>query len=165
MGSEESQEAIEIGAPLESRIHWIHGAIAGFVAALAMGVVMSLVNQAVLQNLIAGLYGLRGSLVAGWIVHLIHGTLFGVLFAIVLSDPTLYRVSEWSWKTILAGIVYGLVLALAAAGLIMPIWLSAVGLESPPQVPNVTVPIVAYHLVYGAVLGGVYWAFDKDSAR
>ena len=47
---------------------------------------------------------------AGWLAHLAHGTLFGLVFALVLSDPGLYRVTDWAWKTVLAGVVYGFVL-------------------------------------------------------
>lgn len=165
MASEESQEAFAIRAPLESKIHWVHGAVAGLVAAVAMGIAITLVDASVLGEAISGMYGFEGSLVAGWVAHLLHGTLFGVIFAVILSDPILYRVSEWTWKTILAGAVFGLVLALAGAGLIMPVWLAAAGVESSTSIPNVSVPLVLYHLLYGLVLGAVFRVFDGDADR
>ena len=50
-----------------------------------------------------------------------YGTLFGVLFAAVLLDPGLYGVSERVGKTVAVGVVYGLVLAVGGAGIVMPI--------------------------------------------
>lgn len=38
----------------------------------------------------------------------------------------------------------------------MPIWLGFVGFPTPPSIPNVTLPILGWHLVYGTVLGLVY---------
>jgi len=75
-----------------------------------MGLATMAGDLAVLRDAVAGLYTFEGSLVAGWLAHLAHGTLFGLVFALVLSDPGLYRVTDWAWKTVLAGVVYGFVL-------------------------------------------------------
>lgn len=88
--------------------------------------------------------------------HLFHGTLFGMIFAAVLADPGLYRVNERIWKSVVAGAVYGLVLAVAGAGIIMPIWLGVVGFPTPPSIPNVTTPLLIWHAIYGVVLGGLF---------
>jgi hypothetical protein len=97
---------------------------------------------------IAGLYGSEGSLVVGWIAHLIHGSLFGAVSAAVLADPGLYRITEWVWKTVVAGViyglvvagvVYGLVLAVVGAGIVMHIWLGVVGVSMATSIPNVSV--------------------------
>ncbi|MFC4358430.1 histidine kinase [Halobium salinum] len=146
-------------SPFETRWAWRGGAVAGFVAALVMGVAISLVQLETLRVAIAGLYGFEGSLLAGWAVHLVHGTLFGLLFAATLADPGLFRVSDWFWKTVFAGVVYGLVLAVFAAGTIMPIWLDAVGLST-QTIPNVTASLLAWHLIYGAVLGGTFYFLE-----
>ncbi|MEF8853405.1 MAG: histidine kinase [Haloarculaceae archaeon] len=153
-------EATEAVEPFEAGWHWRAGATAGFVATVAMGVAITVGDLAVLREAIAGLYAFEGNLLAGWLAHLAHGTLFGVVFAVVLSDPSLYRVSEWAWKTVLAGVVYALVLALAGAGFVMPIWLGVVGFGNPPTVPNVSAPLVGWHVLYGVVLGGAYAALD-----
>jgi len=136
----------------------VRGGISGAVATAAMGVAITVVDLATLRVAIAGLYGLSGSLFAGWVAHLFHGTLFGVLFALVLTDPALARLTDWNWKTTLAGTVYGLVLFIAGAGLIMPMWLSAVGFASPPPLPNFTAGSLVWHVIYGVVLGGLYAA-------
>jgi sterol desaturase/sphingolipid hydroxylase (fatty acid hydroxylase superfamily) len=158
-------EAADVGEPFEASWHWRVGAVSGFAATVVMGVGITIGDLRVLQGGIAGLYAFEGSLVAGWVAHLLHGTLFGVLFAVVLSDPSLYRVSEWAWKTVLAGVVYGLVLALAGAGFVMPVWLGLVGFGSPPPVPNISAPLVGWHVIYGIVLGGAYAVLDHRWGR
>lgn len=143
-------------APFESEWAWRGGAVAGFLATIVMGIAITVTNQTVLQQAIAGLYGQQGSLIAGWIAHLVHGTLFGALFALVLSDPGLYRLTDWRWKTLLAGVVYALVLAVFGAGVIMPMWLEVLGYPSPPSFPFVTTSVLLWHLLYGLVLGAVF---------
>jgi hypothetical protein len=139
--------------PFESGVSWRAGGLAGFVATAAMGLAIGAMDLATLRVAIAGLYGFEGSLVAGWVAHLVHGTLFGVVFAGVLADPGLYRVSEWLWKTVVAGVVFGLVLAVAGAGIVLPIWLGAVGVDVGASIPFVTVPSLLWHTLYGVVLG------------
>lgn len=124
-------------------------------AEVVMGIAISTMNLPTMQTAIAGLYGQEGSLIAGWTAHLVHGTVFGVLFAAILADPGLHRLTDWYWKSILAGVVYGMMLAIVGAGLIMPIWLVAAGIPA-PSIPNVTGPMLLWHLVYGLVLGVLF---------
>lgn len=141
--------------PFEADLHWKGGAVAGFVATLAMGIAMMLVTPETLSETIAGLYGVPGSLVIGWLVHLFHGTIFGIGFAVLLDDPSLINVTGWLWKSVLVGILYGLLLAIVGTGVILPMWVSVVGFYEAPALPFVTVPLLAYHVIYGAVLGGL----------
>jgi hypothetical protein len=161
----DTSDATEAMEPFETDWHWRVGAASGFVATVVMGAAITAGDLTVLREAIAGLYAFEGNLVAGWLAHLVHGTLFGVVFAVVLSDPALYRVSEWAWKTVLAGVVYALILALAGAGMIMPIWLRLVGFGSPPAFPTVSAALVGWHLLYGVVLGGAYTVFDRRWRR
>lgn len=142
--------------PFEARVAWRGGAVAGFVATLAMGLAITVMDLQTLRLAIAGLYGQSGSVLTGWVAHLVHGSLFGVIFAAVLADPGLYRLSEWVWKSVVAGVVFALVLAVVGAGFVMPVWLAAVGFPSPPPIPNVTVPLLVWHGIYGVVLGAVF---------
>jgi len=138
---------------VEDQFAWRRGAGAGLVASIVMGLAIMAVDLATLRQAIAGLYGFEGSLVAGWIVHLAHGTMFGIVFAFILLDPGIAGITSWVWKTTLAGIVYGLVLAVAGGGIIMPIWLGVVGVGNVSTIPHVTRPMLVWHAVYGAVLG------------
>ena len=165
MSTETTREQGEIAAPFRAGWSWRGGAVAGFVATAVMGVAVTLGQLPVMREAIAGLYTLEGNLLAGWVAHLAHGTLFGMVFAAVLTDPALHRVSDWTWKTVLAGVAYGLALAVAGAGFVMPVWLAVVGFPSPPAVPNVTVPLLAWHVVYGAVLGGVFALYETEGDR
>ncbi|SFR64444.1 hypothetical protein [Halogeometricum limi] len=150
-------------SPFETTWPWRGGAVAGLLATVVTGIVISAMQLSTLQVAIAGLYGQSGSLVAGWVAHLVHGTLFGMLFALLLSDPGLYRLTDWYWKTILAGVVYGLVLAVVGAGILMPIWLDVVGGATPLSIPNVTVPMLLWHVTYGLVLGGAFAVVERRS--
>jgi len=164
MAISSSQRTAAEEDPFTSRFSWQSGALAGFVATVVTGLMTTLTDFGVVWRSVAGLYGLEEFLVAGWVVHLVHGTLFGIGFAALLSDPGLYRLSDWAWKTVLAGVVYGLVLAVAGAGFIMPVWLALVGFTAAPPTPNVTTSLLAWHLVYGVVLGGSFVYFDRRLA-
>lgn len=142
--------------PFDTEWAWRGGALSGFVATVVTGVVIVVTDQSVLYDAIAGLYGQQGNLLVGWAVHLVHGMLFGALFALILTDPGLYHLTDWRWKTLLAGIVYALVLAIAGAGVIMPMWLQILGYPSPPSFPFVTTAILLWHLVYGTILGVLF---------
>lgn len=137
------------------------GAVSGFVATVAMGLAIVAVDVETLRVAVAGLYGFEGSLLAGWLAHLVHGTLFGVLFAAVAADPALHEVSERRWRTCLAGVGYGLGLALAGTGIVLPIWLAVLGVPGVPSIPHVTAATVTWHLVYGAVLGWLFASLER----
>lgn len=142
-------------AELSANVVLREGSTAGLAAGIAMGLVMSLWDPTILEEAIAALYGFGGSLLFGWVAHLVHSIVFGVLFALLLRDPMLVEMPERLDRAIVTGIVYGLLLAVIAAGIIMPMWLSAVGFENPPSIPNVSVRSVLWHTVYGVVLVGM----------
>jgi hypothetical protein len=146
----------DAATPFETDLAWRAGALAGLTAALAMGVAITATDLGVIRSSIAGLYGFEGSLAVGWLAHLFHGTLFGALFAVVLTDPGLHRVEESPPKTVLAGLAFGLGLAVVATGFVMPVWLGVVGVGSPPGVPFLTAGTVGWHLVYGLALGATF---------
>lgn len=157
----QTDQSIEQTDPFAGRWDWRGGALAGLLATAVMGVAISVTDQSTLQVAIAGLYGQSGSLVAGWTAHLFHGTVFGALFTLLLADPGLHRLTDWYWKTTVAGVVYSVVLAVAGAGIIMPIWLGLAGLPVPASIPNVTAPMLVWHLIYGLALGGLYPAIAR----
>lgn len=150
----------EAASPFEIRRAWKGGAIAGFVPTVAMGLSFSAVQLSTLRVAIAGLDGLEGSLVVGWIAHLARGTLFGTVFAGLMADPGFSRVSDSTQKSIVAAVGFGVVLAIAGAGILMPIWLGVAGFPTPPSIPNVTPPLLVWHANYGVVLGGLFPQVD-----
>lgn len=122
--------------------------------ALVAGVVMGVFMQvtAGLLPVIGALYGVQSELV-GWISHLFHSIVFGLLFVAGTTRPT-FRAFGGVLGLTLLGSLWGAVLWLIAAGFIMPLWLIAVG--EPAILPNLTSPGLVSHLLWGAVLGGLY---------
>lgn len=147
--------------PFESEWSIRGGAVAGLAATVVMGLVIMATDVETLSVGIAGLYGLGGSLVAGWAAHLIHGTLFGVLFAMILADPGLHGLTRYRWKTLVVGLAFGLLLAVIGAGIVMPIWLWAVGATPQPSIPHVTMTTLGWHVVYGLALALLFPVFES----
>lgn len=136
---------------------WQAGTVGGVVGAIAFGVLMSVQTPAVLEMGIPAMYGLEGGLV-GWFIHVAHGAVLGVVFAAVLvasgRDLTTRGIAA-------AGLGYGVVVWLALAVVVMPIWLSAVGFAMAPAFPNVGLPSLLGHAVYGIVLGVAYAYLER----
>lgn len=99
---------------------------------------------------IGTLYGV-GNVAVGWISHLYHSVFFALVF--VAATATWVRDDD-ARRLVALGTGYGAVLWLVAAGLVMPLWLRAVGIPAP--VPNLRLPSLLNHLFWGTVLGGVY---------
>lgn len=139
---------------------WKEGALAGIVAAAVSALAITLLSPDVLSDQIAGLYNLQGSLVAGWIAHLVHGTVFGIIFAAVLTDPLMSGARKTPRRTVFVALVFGFVLAFFGAGVLMPLWLEGVGISERPPMPNVTLLLMLWHGVYGVVLGVGFAVLD-----
>jgi hypothetical protein len=99
------------------------------------------------------MYGFEGVLIVGLLTRLSHGTLFGLVFAAVLSDPGLVYMSNSILKTVLAGLVFGFVLTIVGTGFLLPAWSQFAGLSNPPDMPWVTMGLFSWHAIYGVVLG------------
>jgi hypothetical protein len=135
-----------------------HHDVGGIVGAFAMGVLVLLMNAATLTVAIPSLYGLAppASPGLGMVVHVSHGAVLGVAFAAILG-----LVGGGSrTKTIGIAAAWGVTTWFVFAGLVMPLWLSAVGSPANPPFPNFALPSLLWHVVYGVVLGGVYSALE-----
>jgi hypothetical protein len=139
-------------------VSWRGGLVAGLAGSAAMGALISLMNPPTLAAAIAGLYGLAPppNGVAGWVAHMSHGAIFGVIFAGVLSAPQLRGATDSLPTSLGIGLAYGIAIWVVAAALLMPVWLRAVGFPSPPPFPNFAVPSLLWHAVFGAVLGAAF---------
>ena len=133
------------------------GVIAGFVATAiisilflmkaAMGVMPDL-------NIIAMLSGMMGgALIMGWIAHFVIGAvIWGVLFA--LLHTSVPGGSLW-----LKGVVFGLAAWLMMMIVVMPmIGAGMFGMKFGMVAPAMTLMV---HVIFGAVLGGVYAALQN----
>ncbi|SEH36453.1 Histidine kinase-, DNA gyrase B-, and HSP90-like ATPase [Halopenitus malekzadehii] len=131
---------------------------ASLVAGLAMGLFFQIASG--LLPVIGALYGVERPVV-GWITHLFHSVVFGLLFAAGCSWSRLRRHARNPVSVGTVGVLWGIVLWLVAAGLIMPVWLSLVGL--PSALPNLSALGFVGHVLWGAVLGTSFWWLGNRS--
>ncbi|QLG28472.1 histidine kinase [Halorarum halophilum] len=130
---------------------WRGGVVAGLAGGAAMGVLLSMMMTPVIEVAIPSMYGLTGGL-AGWVIHMAHAAVLGVGFA-ALAQATDIRSTA---KSIGVGVAYGVVIWVALAVLLMPLWLSAVGSPANPPFPNLNPMSLVGHVVYGAVVGATF---------
>ncbi|MFA1609651.1 sensor histidine kinase [Halobellus rubicundus] len=125
--------------------------VGGVLGGVAMGVVFQASTG--LLPVIGSLYGI-GSPLVGWVTHLFHSAVFGLLFAAVTAAAPVARVASGTVRCAVLGLVWGVVLWLVAAGVVMPLWLSLVGV--PASLPNLSLVGLVGHAVWGVVLGVAY---------
>jgi hypothetical protein len=137
---------------------WQAGVIGGLAGSAVMGAMITMMMRPVIVGAIPALYGLAPppNGLAGWVVHMSHSAILGVVFAAILSGG-LSRYGSSVGASAVAGLVYGIVLWAVLAALVMPIWLGAVGFANAPPFPNFALPgSLPAHAVYGLVLGVLY---------
>lgn len=120
-------------------------ALAAVVAGVVMGVPLQLLGDGV--PVVGALYGVANPLI-GWITHTFHSIVFGLVFAALVhrvSDRTRYYAIAFAWAA---------ALWLVAAGVVMPLWLSLVGIDAP--LPSISPASLAAHLVWGGSLAACY---------
>ncbi len=139
-----------------TRPDWLRGTLTGIAGGVVFGAMMSVMMAPVIENAIPAMYGFSGG-AAGWMIHVSHGAVLGVVFAALARAADLYTVG----RTTAVGVAYGVVVWAALAVLVMPVWLQAVGFPAAPAVPNVSVPSLVGHVAYGGVVGAVYAVTDR----
>lgn len=134
---------------------WKGGVVAGIAGSIVMGAMMSMQMTEVLEMAIPAMYGIAGPAgLVGWVLHVSHGAVIGVVFAGILTiQPDL---GASTGKLAGTGVAYGIVVWLLLAAILMPIWLSAVGFGGAPPLPNFNPQSLVAHAVYGVVLGAVF---------
>jgi hypothetical protein len=134
-----------------SEMNWEAGVIGGIAGAFVMGALMIVMNEPVLGVAIPSLYTLAppANTGVGIVVHVSHGAVLGVMFAALVSALDIQSLGT----VVGGGILWGAITWVGFAGVVMPVWLSAVGSPASPPVPNLQAPSLLWHLAYGAVLG------------
>lgn len=122
--------------------------IAGVVAGLVMGLYFGYVTDQL--PIIGALYGVENPII-GWIAHLFHSIVFGLMFVAGLSHPALHAIEQRPVGIVAAAIGWGSILWLFAAGMVMPFWLSMIGESA--MVPTLSPLGLVSHLLWGIVLG------------
>lgn len=137
------------------------GLVAGFVATIVLSAIMiakAMVGLMPDLNVIAMLTRLFGgsSPIVGWVVHFLIGTvLWGILFA--WFDPQLPGASHW-----LKGVVFAIGAWVLMMVVVMPI--AGAGFFAANLGIMAAIVTLILHLIYGAVLGGVYGAEKPEMA-
>ncbi|MEZ3117051.1 DUF6789 family protein [Halobaculum sp. MBLA0147] len=138
------------------RGNWRAGVLGGIAGALVMGVLVVAMNTPTIAVAIPSLYTLAPpqNPLAGFVVHVSHGAVLGVIFAGLVGAADL----DAPGRLVGAGVAWGVATWVVFAALVMPVWLGAVGSPASPPFPNFAPPSLLWHAVYGLVLGGVYTA-------
>lgn len=141
-----------------SRVSPAHTTLAvpvGLIAGITMGAAMALTGFDI--EAISSLYGIENVVVA-LITHEFHSIVFALFFAALLVViPRQYNTSLR--HRIGIGVVFGLTLWVFAAGIVMPLWLQAVGIDTP--LPNITLPSLVGHVVWGTTTAVLFHAGDR----
>lgn len=119
-----------------------------------------------LMPLIGALYG-EPTVMGGWISHLLNSAVIGVLFAVILTRPSLRNRIETVTEYMIAGMVYATLVGIVTAGIMLPITMSATGAQQLPEPAIaitgligeilVVISVGVAHLAYGFVLGAVFY--------
>lgn len=129
--------------------------IAAVLGSVTFGITMSLTMGEVLFTAIPGMYGLEhipriSAVFVGWAIHISHGTVLGLVFgAAVTVVPECGERLRYGFA---AGVVYGTVLWIVLASLVMPLWVGITTSMDPP-VPDWQLWSLLGHILYGVFLG------------
>ncbi|NLV09455.1 MULTISPECIES: DUF6789 family protein [Halomicrobium] len=148
-----STENVDAQRTAAGTADWKAGVLGGIAGALAMGVLVLVMNDATLAVAIPSLYGLAPppNPGLGMAVHVSHGAVLGVGFA-ALAQALDVRETN---RLVGLGLGWGVLTWIGLAALVMPVWLSVVGSPASPPFPNFAPPSLLWHAVYGLVLGVV----------
>ena len=136
--------------------NWKAGVIGGLAGGLVFGAMMTIQMTNIMEMAIPVMYGIEGPAgEVGWVIHMAHSAVLGVACAAIVGASGVSGQAQ-----IGAGIVYGIVLWLVLATFVMPAWVGAMGPMNPP-VPDLNIMSGVGHVVYGAILGGVYYALES----
>jgi uncharacterized membrane protein YagU involved in acid resistance len=105
---------------------------------------------------IGSLYGIANPLIAH-LTHEFHSVVFALVYAGLLAVVPLSYAADARGRIALA-VGFSLSLWLFAAGLVMPVWLELVGVAAP--IPNLSLPSLVGHVVWGLTTGSLYHAGD-----
>lgn len=128
------------------------GALAGLIASIVFGIMMLQMMPGVLPK-IANLYGFS-SAGAGFIFHLIHGTLIGGVYGFI-PGVTATKVASSFY-----GLIYGFAWWILGSIIVMPLWLAGSTRLSADGI-QAALPSLPGHLVYGIILGLLFIVFSE----
>lgn len=142
--------------------NWRLGFVSGFFGGIGFGVVVSVVDPVLLRETIPAIYGVGppGDVILGWVVHVIHAAVLGIAFAAVVGLTG--RTGASAREQVGGALLFSLAVWLVLAAIALPLWIAVVSPRSLP-VPYISNTMLAGHLVYGTVMGTIYYAFDAPA--
>ncbi len=118
-----------------------------------------------LMPLIGALYG-KPTVMGGWVTHLLNSAVIGVLFAIILTRPSIRDRIDTVTEYLIAGILYATFVGIVTAGIMLPITMNATRAQHLPEPAIaitgvigeilIVISVGVAHLAYGFVLGVVF---------
>lgn len=123
------------------------GAIAGLIAGVVVGFILIRMHA---MSGIGGLIGMPNPL-AGYIVHLVWNGILGIIFALIFN-----RISTKFFSCTVWGVVYGIIWWFLCALTLAPLMMG-MAVSWNAQAMSQGIPMFVAHLVYGLVLGIVYY--------
>lgn len=151
---------------------WTCGAVGGLVGGIGMGVILH--AGANVMPLIGALFGWP-TVVGGWAVHLVNSLLIGLLFAAIVSRPTVREHVDTVAGTTVTGVLYASAVGIVTAGVMLPVTMNIRGVETLPEpilplsrpfgVIVVVLSVGVAHVVYGLLLGAIYGRLRHPGRR
>lgn len=142
---------------------WGAGVAGGLVGGVAMGVVLH--AGANMMPFVGALYGWPTA-IGGWVAHLLHSVLIGLLFVAIVSRPLIAPQTTTLGGSLIAGVVYSAGVGLVTTGIMLPVAMSTLGTATLPEsllpLPGVLggmlviISVGVAHLLYGVLLGATY---------
>lgn len=156
--------------------NWIlGGAIGGIVGSLTFGLVLWVVDPAIITETVPAVYGIEPMGTAGWIFHLAHGLVLGVIFGFLVSrdfirgalmtdaDADFLAAMGPGARITIAGFVYGLTVWALLPLTLLPTWLVIGGVDA-SGFPVFAFESLVGHALYGLFLGLLFSLVVETSA-
>ncbi|RRJ31834.1 hypothetical protein [Halocatena pleomorpha] len=149
-------------------LNWLlGGAVGGVVGALIFGGLLWMIDPEIVIETIPAIYGLSPAGPLGWVFHLTHGLVLGIVFGFLVSRSVIFTTLTADVETdiiattgprlrfIAAGIVYGLAVWTVLPVTALSIWI-AVGGVNDPAFPATAIESLLGHVLYGLLLGALF---------
>ncbi|UPM44451.1 hypothetical protein [Halocatena salina] len=158
-------------------LNWlIGGAVGGVVGALIFGGLLWAIDPAIVIETIPAIYGLSPAGPIGWVFHLIHGLVLGVIFGFLVSRSVIFDTLTADVETDIidtmgphlrftaAGIVYGLAVWTVLPVTALSIWMT-IGDVGAPSFPSTAIESLLGHVLYGLLLGALFSIFVEITPK
>lgn len=155
---------------ISGRLNWfIGGALGGLVGAVIFAGLLWLVDPTTVTESIPQMYGFEGGRLMGWVFHISHGVIFGVIFGFIITrnlvlgiltadvDTPFLDSLSLNVRMMGAGLVYGLSIWAFVTGFVLMVTVTLGDISAP--LPLASASNLIGHLLYGIILGALVSVF------